>query len=189
MKISITEYVAGVTEPYRWERKVESEVRDTEYQLRMTQLEIERMQRLIAGFELRELGTETRAGAKERAAKEARTADRDAKRAVKAEKARILAEKNAARAAKAAELQARYLGELEALAEKAEATDELKSAATQRAARALVECWAKEARRTPKVTYHTHELGQDELFIRLGLAERETRTYGDYIRHEYYTIG
>lgn len=147
------------------------------------------MQRLIDGFELRALGTETRAGQAERAEREARHAVRQAARDAKTEKARILTEKRAIRDAKAAELQARYLGALEALAEKAEATDSLNSTMIRREAQAIVEAWGKEARRTPKVSFNRHELGRDELFVRLGLASRETAAHGTWVRHDEYTIG
>ncbi|APU88946.1 hypothetical protein Rctr197k_145 [Virus Rctr197k] len=180
------EYAMGVTELHRFQWALEHTQWETSENINAAKKEVARMNRLINDFELRELGTETRAGQKERAAKEARAAERAAKKALRDEKARVLREKKAIKAAKAEALKAKYRAELEAVLEKHEALGSLKAPSVKFEAMDVIARMQKECRKTPKVSFRTRELGWEELFIRLGLAQREDR---GWVQYDVYSIG
>jgi hypothetical protein len=175
----VHEYVAGVTEYYRWEGALRVAISDVRHELFAARHEIARMDRLIAGFELRELGSETRYSAERRAAREARAAERAAKRAARDAKAKALAEKKARVEGRAEDIKARYLAELEALAERAAATDEVGSRVVAREAEGILVRMAKECKKTPRVRFYMRDWRRDDLFIQLGLARRD-RGYVHY---------
>jgi len=185
-ELIVTEYVAGVSDYWTFAEAIRRETSEVRYALNAAQAEVARMQRLIDGFELRELGTETRAGQKTREEKEARAAERAAKRAAKAEKEAAKNAKKAAREAKAEAVKAKYRGELEALAEKAEATDELQAPATRQEAKRIMERMEKECRKTPKVSFYASDLGWDDVLVRVGLASRRE---DGWVQHELFHVG
>lgn len=185
-ELIVREYAVGVSELWHWADALRAEISETRYALNAAQAEVARMQRLIDGFELRELGTETRAGQKTREEKEARAAERAAKRTVRAEKEAAKAAKKAAREAKAEAVKAKYRGELEALAEKAEATDELGAPETRAEAKRIIERMEKECRKTPKVSFYARDLGWDDVLVRVGLASRRE---DGWVQHELFHVG
>lgn len=186
-KIIVVEYIAGVTAPEAFRTKIERKKLETRHAIAEGEAEVLRMQRFIDSWMPAELGTETRYDREAKAASEARQAERAAARAVKAEKAQILAEKKLVREVKTAELQTSLRVELEALAERAEATDTLRSVHVQAAARAILEQYSKRARKTPKISFSCSDLGAEWVFVQLGLAER--RADDGWVRYEVWEVG
>lgn len=174
---SLMTFVAGVTDLEHFRTAVDSEIRDLKGRKDLAESEIRRMDRLIAEWKLEELGTETRRGAAARAATAARKTEREARLEIRRAKTRVREEKIAVRKAKETEIKARYLTELEALAEKAEAIDALGDLATIFEAKQIIERMKREMKRVPRVRFYVRDLKQDALFIRLGLARRDPSGY------------
>lgn len=189
--VIVVEHAVGVSDCWKWEDALRNAINEARYAVKGCEAEIARMQRLIDGFEPRELGTETRAGQKTREEKEARDAERAAKRAVKTEKARVLAEKKAIKEQKATALRAKYREELERVLEKHEAIDSLGSPSVKFEAMDVLARMEKECKKTPKVSFYARsDLGEaagwEELFLKLGLAVRESN---GWVRYDVFNIG
>ena len=182
------EFALGVTDPAIWAYQVKREITRLKAEKNLEEYEVGRMNGLLERWELRELGSETRAGAKERAEREARAKERAEKKAVRDAKRAALDAKNAAKKERAEALQAKYKEQLEALVEKAVATDAVNSPATRAAALALFAAFEKEAKGgkgLPVLHFHVQAFKWDHLLLQVGLAHREAN---DWLRLDIWTV-
>lgn len=102
-KLIEVEYVVGVTNPYVFAHAHDYRVRELEARIRMVDAEIARVTRLIDGWEPRDIRTVMEEKAQhDKAARAARAAEVQAKRDAKAQKAAELKARREARAARLA---------------------------------------------------------------------------------------
>lgn len=181
----IVEYVAGVTEPYRFQRLIEEKIRDCEYRIRQLTSEVARMDRLIAGWSLKDLRevTEEMASAQVKAERDARAAERATKKAEKDAKRAALEAKRAARAAKREAAFKVLVNALTAL----DSTETPYSQAER--SKAALEVWntffSKKTERELgdllEFKYAFRNRGLDDLLVRLGLARHESGGWVNYL--------
>lgn len=160
----VIEFIAGVTEPYRWQRALESATWGVESNVRHCEREIERCERRIAAWKPLPIRTVEEEQVKADGEKAARKAVRDAARAARAAKYAASKAKQEALEAKRAAIRKDFEDKFRALA----AGSETLAYRQFEARKLLAELAKKKYRWTSKWELHC-----EEAFIALELAKQD----------------
>jgi hypothetical protein len=178
--------IAGVSAPELWYGLLEHEKMSLKFSIKHCEAEVERMEQMIKAWAPQELGTETRNSIEKRERSEARKAELAAKRVERAKRKEALANKRAVKAAALEVVKVALIQDLEALAERSDATDANQSSATRAEAYAILERHGK-ALRKAGLRLCLWDLKRGPLFAQLGLAEH--RHPGDFYAYPMVSIG
>lgn len=169
-KVMVT-YEFATTPKYKWESLLRSRIWEAERQVGATETTIARCEARITAWEPKPIRTFEEEMAKVQADKAARAVVVAEKRAAKQAKIDATKAKQDALKAKRQAIKDDFIAKFKALAESPESIVETKKAAI---------VLANELTKAKYRFLYVHELGLDDVFIKLGLAERENSRWVKY---------